>query len=143
MAVGDFAGKVLRTTAGIMSEIDPKSTRKFLKQTGTSHAKMMQTSSAYSTGRKATNFLAGGIKGTASAMKRVDPATGQKNGLMKSLQMGHSTTKMVNGKQVTGLSAKKVAGTAVGVGVAGRAVTGGGLYRDRYGNVNVPGIPFV
>lgn len=140
MAAGDMAGKVLRTTAGIMSEIDPKSTRKFLKNSGMgSHAKMMKTSGAYTTGRKTANFLVGGVKGTASAMKRIDPATGQKNGLGKALKLGHSD--MVNGKPQ--LSAKKVAGTAVGVGLAGRVVTGGGLYRDRYGNVNVPGVPFI
>lgn len=136
MAAGDMAGKVLRATAGIMSEIDPKATRKFLKQSGTSHAKMMKTSGAYATGRKATNFLVGGIKGTASAMKRMDPETGS---LGKALKMGHS--KMVNGKPQ--LSVKKVAGTAMGVGIAGRVATGGGLYRDRYGNVNVPGVPFI
>ncbi len=37
----------------------------------------------------------------------------------------------------------RVAGAAFGVGVAGRVATGGGLYRDRYGRVNVPGVPFI
>lgn len=41
------------------------------------------------------------------------------------------------------LDMKKVAGTAATIGVAGRVATGGGLYRDRYGNVNVPGLPFI
>lgn len=41
------------------------------------------------------------------------------------------------------LSKTKVAGTAAAVGVAGRVASGGGLYRDRYGNVNVPGVPFL
>lgn len=140
MAAGDMAGKVLRATAGIMSEIDPKSTRKFLKNSGMgSHAKMMQTSGAYKAGRKTADFLGGGVKGTVKAMKRTDATTGQKVGLGKALKTGHSN--IVNGKPQ--LSAKKVAGTAVGVGVAGRVATGGGLYRDRYGNVNVPGLPFI
>lgn len=37
----------------------------------------------------------------------------------------------------------RVAGAAFGVGVAGRVATGGGLYKDRYGRVNVPGVPFL
>lgn len=37
----------------------------------------------------------------------------------------------------------KIAGTTFSVGVAGRIATGGGLYRDRYGNTNLPGIPFI
>lgn len=136
MAVGDMAGKVLRATAGIMSDIDPKATKKFLKEAGTSHGTMMKTSGAYRAGRKSTQFLTDGITGTAKAMKK-----GESFG--QAFMKGHSSVKTVNGQTVRGLSAKKVAGTATAVGLGGRAVTGGGLYRDRYGNVNVPGIPFI
>lgn len=136
MAVGDMAGKVLRATAGVMSDIDPKSTRKFLKNTGSNHAAMMSSSAAYRTGRKTSQFLGSGIKGTAKAMKKGDS-------LGDALMKGHSTVRTVDGKAVRGLSAKKVAGTATAVGLGGRALTGGGLYRDRYGNVNVPGVPFI
>ena len=131
MAVGDIAGKVLRTTAGIMSEIDPKNTAKYLAKEGMTNRKMMQTSGAYRAGKAATSFLTTGGKGTMKAMK-------QGEGFTKAVIKGHSN--MVNGKPQ--LSAKKVAGTALGVGLAGRAVTGGGLYRDRYGNTNIPGVPF-
>lgn len=41
------------------------------------------------------------------------------------------------------ISKSKVAGTAFTVGVTGRVLTGGGLYRDRYGNFNLPGVPFI
>ena len=41
------------------------------------------------------------------------------------------------------ISPTKVAGTAFTIGTAGRVVTGGGLYRDRYGNFNLPGVPFI
>ena len=41
------------------------------------------------------------------------------------------------------LDAKKIAGTYMGLSVAGRVVTGGGLYRDRNGNFNLPGVPFI
>lgn len=37
----------------------------------------------------------------------------------------------------------RVAGAAFGASVVGRVATGGGLYRDRYGRVNAPGVPFV
>lgn len=37
----------------------------------------------------------------------------------------------------------KIAGTTFSVGVAGRIATGGGLYKDKYGNTNLPGIPFI
>lgn len=57
--------------------------------------------------------------------------------LMGSIKAGHMNA------AGTGLDMKKVAGTAATVGVAGRVATGGGLYRDRYGNVNVPGLPFI
>lgn len=59
--------------------------------------------------------------------------------LMKSIKTGHM--KQMNGQDV--LDMKKVAGTAATVGIAGRVATGGGLYRDRYGNVNIPGLPFI
>ena len=37
----------------------------------------------------------------------------------------------------------RAAGTFAAVNVAGRVVTGGGLYKDRNGNTNIPGIPFL
>ena len=37
----------------------------------------------------------------------------------------------------------RVAGAAFGASVVGRVATGGGLYRDRYGRVNAPGVPFI
>ena len=37
----------------------------------------------------------------------------------------------------------RVAGAVVTAGVAGRVATGGGLYRDRNGSFNVPGIPLL
>lgn len=37
----------------------------------------------------------------------------------------------------------RVAGAVVTAGVAGRVATGGGLYRDRNGSVNIPGVPLI
>ena len=41
------------------------------------------------------------------------------------------------------LNYKAIAGTYIGASLAGRVATGGGLYRDSTGNVNVPGVPFI
>lgn len=66
----------------------------------------------------------------------------QKLNLGQAIKQGHmiadSTAK--GGQR---LSKARVAGTAATLGVAGRVATGGGLYRDRYGNVNIPGLPFI
>lgn len=37
----------------------------------------------------------------------------------------------------------KIAGSYIGVGVAARVATGGGLYKDRNGNTNIAGVPFI
>lgn len=137
MAAGDFGGAVLRATAGVMSEIDPKSTLKFMNKEG---KKAMQSSKAFKTGANTTKFLAGGIKDSIKNSK------GNKDGIKgvgNAIKKAHSVTKKVNGKNVTSVSAKKVAGTTIGIGLAGRVVTGGGLYKDKNGNTNLPGIPFI
>ena len=54
---------------------------------------------------------------------------------MGAIKKGHMTGDKVD--------MKKVAGTYVAASVAGRVATGGGLYRDKDGNVNLPGIPFI
>ena len=50
-------------------------------------------------------------------------------------------TRKVGGESQINLG--RVAGAAFGVSVAGHIATGGGLYRDRYGRINVPGVPFI
>ena len=37
----------------------------------------------------------------------------------------------------------RVAGTYAAAAVGSRVISGGGLYKDRYGNSNIPGIPFI
>lgn len=37
----------------------------------------------------------------------------------------------------------KIAGSYIGVSAAARVATGGGLYKDRNGNTNVAGVPFI
>ena len=41
------------------------------------------------------------------------------------------------------LSPWRVAGTGIGVSAAARIVSGGGIYRDKDGNANLIGIPFI
>lgn len=138
MAVGDFAGKVLRATAGVMSEIDPKNT---LKVMGKDTVKNLnKNSKAFKAGKQTANFLGGGIKNTVKNMSEA----GGKQSFKTAVKNAHSTmVKDANGNMVSQLSGKKIAGTAIGVSMAGRVITGGGLYKDKNGNTNIPGLPFI
>jgi hypothetical protein len=42
-----------------------------------------------------------------------------------------------------GYSARKIAGSYMGVSAAGRIATGGGLYKDKDGNTDVIGVPLI
>lgn len=150
MAAGDFAGKVLRMTAGIVSEIDPKNTLKVMGKE--SMEQLNKNSGAFKAGKQATNFLAGGIKDTVTNMSKKG---GKGMGFKEAVKAAHSTTTKITdakmakelgvkvGSNVTKLSGKKIAGTAIGIGLAGRVVTGGGIYRDQHGKANLPGVPFI
>lgn len=118
--------------AGVYKGLDGQATNKMTR-------KMVNRNSSQ-LGHMGSAFIKSApMKGIAgSAQDYMKTPKGQRN-MMQSIKMGHMTK--VNGQNV--LDMKKVAGTAATVGVAGRVVTGGGLYRDRYGNVNVPGLPFI
>lgn len=80
------------------------------------------------------DFFGGGIRETVKGYKN--------NGgdLWGAFKKAH--TKLdANGKEVIDL--KRAAGTYMTASIAGRVVTGGGLYKDRNGNTNLPGIPFL
>ena len=79
-----------------------------------------------------------GIRGSVSNINNNRHA-GKALNIKGSIMAAHSK----GGDIANGIDMKKVAGTAATIGVAGRVATGGGLYRDRYGNVNVPGLPFI
>lgn len=76
--------------------------------------------------------LGGGIRDTVRSKKAGHT-------IKQSLTAGF--TRQVDGQ--TQVRMGRVAGTALAAGAVGRVATGGGLYRDRYGRVNVPGIPFI
>ena len=82
---------------------------------------------------KAYDFVMGsnkyGIKGSIHGMAN-------NKGIINSIKDAH----MIDGK---GLNYKAIAGTYIGASLAGRALSGGGLYRDSTGNVNMPGVPFI
>lgn len=114
--------------ARVLSEGVTKNKRVALKAGYEAADKIMQKDT-YKMGAAIGNAkMFGGIAGTFKA--RESGATA-----LNAIKQGH----MVNGK----ISATRVAGTAATVGLAGRVVTGGGLYRDRYGNFNLPGVPFI
>lgn len=153
MAAGDMAGKVLKMTAGIMSEIDPKSTLKFMGKENMEN--LAKHSGAFKAGKKATNFLAGGTRDTIKNLAKKDANGKAVMGFKDAVKNAHKvTTKITDpdvakqlGKKVGDMhsvySGKKIAGTVMGLSMAGRVVTGGGIYRDKNGNVNLPGVPFI
>lgn len=117
----DFAAGVYK---GMDGQATNKATKKMLNRKS---SQMVNMGSAF-----AKSAPMKGISGSASHYMQTPKAN---RSVMNSIKAGH----MTNGN----LDMKKVAGTAATVGVAGRVATGGGLYRDRYGNVNVPGLPFI
>ena len=78
------------------------------------------------------DMIGGGIR---SAMRS------RKGGHDIKTALSSGFTRKVDGQSQVRLG--RVASAAFGVSAAGRIATGGGLYRDRYGRVNVPGVPFI
>ena len=67
-------------------------------------------------------------------------------GAVKGLAKGDDFGKAIKNAYTTaegGLNYSAIAGTYIGGSLVGRVATGGGVYRDSTGNVNVPGIPFL
>lgn len=152
-AAGKIAKESLDFIKGMNKTLRPNSVNKALSQLSGEEMKAAQKVLS-------SNSAKNGMK-TAEAMLKGTPVTGIANtihhmdggkGFKESMKLAHSKHVFdVNGKQVfekngmakTRISKSKVAGTVATVGVTGRVVTGGGLYRDRYGNINVPGVPFI
>lgn len=82
------------------------------------------------------DFFGGGIRETIKNYKDGDTA----GNLVGSFTKAHTKTG-ADGKPV--LDMKRAAGTYMAASVGARVLSGGGLYKDRNGNTNLPGIPFL
>lgn len=86
-------------------------------------------------GRIAGDFAGGGIYGSYNAYKNM--ADGKKS-IMGAIKEGHSVVNDAGEKVISG---KRVAGTAVTA--AGAASLGNRVFRDEYGELDVPVVPFI
>lgn len=100
-----------------------------------------------SLGFKIGDAVGGGVRDTYRSMKSghnfktaLSAGFTQKVG-GEAIDYGNGVIQKVGGK--TQIRTGRVAGAAFGAGIVGRVVSGGGIYRDRYGRVNAPGIPFI
>ena len=67
-------------------------------------------------------------------------------GTLNNLADGQGFGQAVKGAYTTaegGLNYKAIAGTYIGGSLVGRVATGGGVYRDQTGKINMPGVPFI
>ena len=88
-------------------------------------------------GYQVGDFLGSGIRKTYQNSKAGLPIKQAVKGAY------YKTVKDESGNLVKQLNARAVAGTAVSASMATRIASGGGLYKDRNGNTNIPGIPFL
>lgn len=86
-------------------------------------------------GRSVGDFTGGGLYGSYNAYKNM--ADGKKS-IMGALKEGHSVVNDAGEKVISG---KKVAGTATTA--AGAAALGNRVFRDEYGELDVPVVPFI
>ena len=86
-------------------------------------------------GRSVGDFAGGGLYGSYNAYKNM--AAGKKS-IMGALKEGHSVINDAGEKVISG---KKVAGTATTVAAA--SALGNRVFRDEYGELDVPVVPFI
>ena len=100
-----------------------------------------------SLGYQVGDMIGGGVRSAMRSRRGGhDIKTALSSGFTK--KVGGEITSLGNGKfkRVGGesqINLGRVAGAAFGVSAVGRIATGGGMYRDRYGRINVPGVPFI
>ena len=125
-----------------------KRLNKAVNNTAGSAAKNIAKQNAYSKSTKAVTGLKG-IKQTPSMGARLGDAmgagyreafkgakTGGVSGAVNAFKKAH-----LNADNT--LNKARVAGTFATTSVAARVATGGGLYKDRNGNNNIAGVPFI
>lgn len=144
----DIAMSMLTFARGVASAGSNNARRKMAKagaakvlSEGTTLSKRAALKAGYEAADKIMqkdSYKLGAAVGNAKVFRGITDSFKQRElgaSAFDAIRKGH----MVNGH----MSATKIAGTAATIGVAGRVVTGGGLYRDRYGNFNLPGVPFI
>ena len=148
MSKGVDAGKSFRVSGGKKAnqalQSMKKNNPKLVKNTASNYKKTRVTSGVKARanvrqvnnstfGQKAGNFVGGGIRDTYNNMSKKDMK------FKDAIKAAHT----VNGKVDGMLSKTKMAGIFVGASAAGRIATGGGVMKDKNGNTNVIGIPFI
>lgn len=134
MSKGVSSGKAFRASGG-------KQAAEALNRMKSNNVKLMKPNNLKAAslkgnatfGQKAGNFVGGGIRDTYNNMSKKDMK------FKDAIKAAHT----VNGKVDGRLSKTKMAGTFVGASAAGRIATGGGIMKDKNGNTNVIGIPFI
>lgn len=92
---------------------------------------------------KLGDAIGGGVRDSVKHYKNTKKL-GLDTNMKASLSAGFNKMNINDkGEVITQLRPERVAGAMFGAGVAGRIATGGGLYRDKNGNMNLPGIPFI
>lgn len=123
----EWAGKILKGMDGLVDNIS------FKGEPILHSNKAINTIGKFMMGETNT-----GIRGTLRGLSH-----GQDLGTAVKSAYTHRTKDAKGVLQPRSINWGAVAGTYVGASVAGRVITGGGLYRDSTGNVNIPGIPFI
>ena len=123
-------GKQFSKASG--QSVSADAAKQMIKQSG---SKVQFKVNAYnnSTGVKIGDALGGGYRDMYKGMKASNSA-----GLGKvkdGLKAGFTTDGKINGA--------RAAGGFVAASAAARVATGGGIYKDRYGNTNLIGVPFI
>lgn len=128
MAGQDIAGKILKGINGFAGSINIGDL-KYGDKTILESNKAINKIGKFVMGEADT-----GIRGTLGALS-------EGKGIGDALKSAYGTGGELKG--IKDLNWKAAAGTYVGAAAAGRILTGGGIYRDSTGNVNVPVVPFI
>lgn len=121
---GTFMSKIARSASNLIDDVGNFS---YINKAG--NKTMLRSNEAINPLGK---FILGssdtGVRGTLNGLAKGE-------GVKDALKAAYTTEK--------GLNYGAIAGTYVGASLAGRALSGGGIYRDSTGNNNIPVLPFI
>ncbi len=135
MSINKGLKRLTNLAAGVYDQIDAKNTTKIFKNAN------LNSKSAQLGSEVANYGVFKGIKGTAQASLSAKQNNAPIS-LLGAVKQGHMVKDAASetGERV---SKSAVAGTVGTLGVAGRIASGGGVYKDKNGNTNIAGIPFI